>query len=213
MREHSYSSVGDMATRARQHQNSFAYELHDHRPYTYLRQSLHRLSRLIDRRRAHTLSRHPLNLALSDLDDTSLSSLSLEKLADAQSVTTFSSNETLDIKTSSADAPNVSTKPSLASIGSANILPFVGGKQAKLALSPSLRKGMDIAQIDIHFQNGQRMQNLLERRSCSIRTMSTMLLMSLSLNLIHRRARGRQCQALRSLQLNLELQQRLQRSI
>lgn len=131
--------------------------MQDRRPYTYFRHSLQHLSRLIDRRRAHTLSRHPLSLALSDFDDTSVSSLSLEKLADAQSVTTFGSNETFNLELSSTSPPVVSAKPSLVSVGPDSVLPLVGGKQAKLALSPSLRKtGMDIAQIDILFQNGQR---------------------------------------------------------
>lgn len=112
-----------------------------HRGHGYFRRSLRLLSRLLDKRQSRTVSRHPLSTTLSDSD------FSLDKLADAQTVTTVYSDETIDKDDSvSGLQPQPNT---VASRG--NLLRLV---KAKLAHSPYA--GSRIDSVDVKFTNGQQ---------------------------------------------------------
>ncbi|KAM0723016.1 hypothetical protein Q7P37_001214 [Cladosporium fusiforme] len=131
----------------------------DRRPHGYIRQSLQRLSSLVHPRRLGTLRRSQ-RIPLEDLSTTTLSDLSLEKLADAQSITTNDSVSTWGIEGArSSSSQTLELPSSIVSISSGNYLPMmVGGKQARVALSPSLHNaGVEIESIEIKFQNGQRL--------------------------------------------------------
>lgn len=127
------------------------------RPKGYIRQSLSRLSRLITLRRTGGLSHRCQSLILDDPDTTKLSENSLEKLTDAQSITTCASVSTWGIE-DAASSQKEQLPSSIVSTSSDNLLPMlVGGKQAKVALSPSLHKsGAEIESIEIEFRDGQR---------------------------------------------------------
>lgn len=126
---------------------------------TFLRQSLQRLGRFVDKRHAlgRTFSHHPLGISI-DSSDTSASNSPVESSFEGvQSVTTFSSGDTLRNDVPTHKPVDSSDELSILCIDAEKFPHFVGSNKAKLALSPSLQKmRMGISQIDIHFQNGHR---------------------------------------------------------
>lgn len=126
---------------------------------TFLRQSLQRLGRFVDRRHAlgRSLSYLPLGLTIAS-SDTSVSNSPVESsFGEIQSVTTSSSGDTLrnDAPTHKpVDSPD---ELSILCIDAEKFPYFAVNNKAKIALSPSLQNmRMGISQIEIHFQDGHR---------------------------------------------------------
>lgn len=150
--------VGEMAAYTSLRQNSLGRSNTIERRPSRFRQSLQRLSRFVDRRhgRGQAVSCHGLGITI----DTSYSSSASDPPSDSefgkvQSVTTLGSCQTLNTDALSDKLYDSGKKHGLHVV---NLLPHsISGTKAKLVLSPSLhRDEIDISQIDINLQNGER---------------------------------------------------------
>ena len=150
--------VGEMAACASLRQDAGERPTIKRRPSRFFRQSLERLGRLVNRRhgRNHTLSRHPLGIAIGSFG--ACKTRPDSEFGEVQSVTTFESDETLHNEVLVDKPHNVANEYGFLSVHAEKFPHSISGTQAKLVLSPPLHQKavIDIPRVDVDFRNDSR---------------------------------------------------------
>lgn len=153
--------VGEMAVYASLRQDSFGRSSTvERRSSRFFRQSLQRLSRLVDRRhgRSQAVSNHGLGITIDSSYSSASENLTVSDFGEVQSVTTFGSGKTLNNNVPSDNLYD-SKKEHVLLVPSPQRLPrHISETKAKLALRPPLqRNGIDVSQINITLRNGEKL--------------------------------------------------------